>query len=402
MEQVPAKTYSIPVFRQAELEDRIKKLNRRAAKGGFPLVTLNILGTRKVSIRDEHTDLPTGRCRVYLDFTLEGEAPIIAGHTFLATIQHTEAGNIVRNSPLGQGVDLSTYRTAATLCEHCSTNRRRNDTYILKTPEGTTLQVGRSCLQKYLGTKDVAQAISLWTLESEILAMGSGGDEGGWGSHPPEVSVDHFMACAFKSIRSEGWVSRAQSQNDGRASTAQVATWASGMPPRDPQDLQDWREAQPEEKDVKMAEKAIEWIKGWEAKSDFEHNVQVAANLEYVSRTGGLLAAGANSYLRHLQIETEKAREVPAKNEWVGEPKQRFEATLTVKRVQYFEGGFGMTTWVHLTDAEGRTFLWKASGSHNYEAGDMVKGKVTVKAHEEYKGTKQTLLSRCSFEVVES
>lgn len=90
---------------------------------------------------------------------------------------------------------------------------------------------------------------------------------------------------------------------------------------------------------------------------------------------------------------------------YVGEIKDRIEFEATVEFTKEIEGYYGTTTIIKLRDLEGNVFTWFASGWHDVGRGDRVSIKGTVKKHDEYQGTKQTVLSRCiikKFEVMEA
>ena len=85
-------------------------------------------------------------------------------------------------------------------------------------------------------------------------------------------------------------------------------------------------------------------------------------------------------------------------SEYVGELKQRMTMNLTLKRVFSYESSYGYhssTVYINsFEDANGNVFIWKTASwcgeeSKTYE----VTG--TVKDHSEYKGTKQTILTKC-------
>ncbi len=92
----------------------------------------------------------------------------------------------------------------------------------------------------------------------------------------------------------------------------------------------------------------------------------------------------------------------------VGEIKERIEFEATVEFTKEFEGFYGSTTIIKLRDLEGNVFTWFASGpiyDHDVKRGDRVSIKGTVKKHDDYQGTKQTILTRCKitkFEVMEA
>lgn len=102
-------------------------------------------------------------------------------------------------------------------------------------------------------------------------------------------------------------------------------------------------------------------------------------------------------YIAKLQDEY-KARTAP-KTEFFGTVGQKVELTLSLERCSSYETQWGMTAIYAFVDETGRHFIWKtASGPalmDNVNAGDKVVLKGTIKEHNEYKGCKQTVLTRC-------
>jgi hypothetical protein len=84
----------------------------------------------------------------------------------------------------------------------------------------------------------------------------------------------------------------------------------------------------------------------------------------------------------------------------VGTVGERLDLTVTVTYAKASEGRFGYTTFITFVDANENRFVWKASGRFNYEPGQTVKGVATVKDHVEFKGHKQTALTRAKFTVI--
>lgn len=85
-------------------------------------------------------------------------------------------------------------------------------------------------------------------------------------------------------------------------------------------------------------------------------------------------------------------------SEYVGEVNQKIEVALTLKRVFTYETCFGYrTSTVYVNsfeDENGNVFVWKTSSWCGDERQTYtVKG--TIKEHNEYKGTKQNVLTRC-------
>lgn len=108
---------------------------------------------------------------------------------------------------------------------------------------------------------------------------------------------------------------------------------------------------------------------------------------------------------REAEIAAQKAN-----SQYVGNIGDRVELTLTLAYTAYWEvrSFYGGTETMHMhifKDADDNTFTWKTSngvcmpqadGQYKVaEKGDTVVLKGTIKDHSEYKGEKQTVLTRC-------
>lgn len=112
------------------------------------------------------------------------------------------------------------------------------------------------------------------------------------------------------------------------------------------------------------------------------------------------------------KIAEEKRMVENAKVEYYGNVGDKFELTLTFDKTFGFEGAYGFT-YIHLFhDDENHCFKWSSSnGSYKveydktadfggveyceFEVGHKYLMKGTVKAHNEYKNVKQTVITRC-------
>lgn len=82
-----------------------------------------------------------------------------------------------------------------------------------------------------------------------------------------------------------------------------------------------------------------------------------------------------------------------------GELGQKVELTLALDRRSFFDTQWGSTAIYAFTDAEGHHFIWKTASWPDaltkVNEGDSIVLKGTIKEHNEYKGCKQTVLTRC-------
>lgn len=84
----------------------------------------------------------------------------------------------------------------------------------------------------------------------------------------------------------------------------------------------------------------------------------------------------------------------PKPGDYVGNIGERLNLELLVVDTYAMESNFGSSTMHVMEDADGNTFLWTTS-SKTLTPGLNYKMKGTVKDHKLYKGTKQTILTRC-------
>lgn len=407
--------FRCPEFRFSDLEKRVDRFGRRAAKLGLPPITVEVVGEDSEPVLDRYSE-PTGRVRVFILFVVHGEAPRVAGHTFIARIEHTEAGNIISKAPGCESVVVpAEMRDGPPTCDHCKTNRRRNDTFVLRKDEfGDLIRVGRNCLADYLRSDDAAEALRVWTLLHEITrACGALDPEEaafGGGAFPTHESTVFFVACVVRTIELCGWVSRkAAYESDGtKVSTAEDALFACGEPPKDSRLLESWRDAQPTKDNSAEAVKAVEWAKSLSGDNDYEHNLKVACTLSYVkAKNHGLVASAASGYRRYVERELAAAREAEraakSPSSHFGTVGSRYVRKLTVTRTSSWENEYGVTFLYVMEDDAGSKFKWFSSGgwyvekeSRTLKADDTFYVAFAVKKHGDWKGVEETTITRAT------
>ena len=99
-------------------------------------------------------------------------------------------------------------------------------------------------------------------------------------------------------------------------------------------------------------------------------------------------------------IKEQKALRAPKTNsEHVGEVGDKIEVKLIFKQYFTFETHYtysGELNFIYkFADEDGNTFTWKTGKAMELEEGAEYMVKGTIKAHDEYKGDKQTVLTRC-------
>lgn len=423
-----APVYAVTETRFDGLVERVGKLAKRAQKLGLAAPYLEAVDRffvpqlRRVNVEqsvtigradprivkwvsDEVAVITTDERVPMVRFRLVGQAPKLAGWSFVATLEHLGEGATLLCAVPGHEVP-SRFRQAEPHCEHCQTVRRRAQTFVLVHEDGRDKQVGRQCLKDFLGHQDpnkaAAYAEELGTLGELFDAAVAGSDEDSWGGGgggaPRAWDLAEYVAYCAASIRVHGWVSRGEARERCVVSTADSALDSMLPPPMYP------REAilRPELRDRELAAAALAWVETdlmpkdeAGASSDYEHNLVTSVRLGVcLGKTMGVVASLVSAYNRHLGREIERKRALDGKH--VGEvgKRQLFEG-LALSRVVDLEGVYG-TTHLHVfLDADGNTLIWKAS-AESLEVGATFDVTATVKSHGENRktGAPETYISR--------
>jgi len=128
--------------------------------------------------------------------------------------------------------------------------------------------------------------------------------------------------------------------------------------------------------------------------SDYLNNIKVLSGSDYVApKYAGYVASIIVAYKKAMDEEIKRAEKALRLNEWFGTVGQKVCLRLKVESVRAFDGAYGMTYMNRMSDNEGRTFVWWTGQDLKEGAEVILKG--SIKALDEYKGTKQTVLTRC-------
>jgi len=384
------------------LTEYLEKVNKKALKLSQPPMSVKVV---REHTRTSQNHLGLDVTQYLLDIELHGVEPRVQGWGLAGVLEFTEGGTLVRGVP---GIELpARFRQATDNCDHCGTNRRRNKVIVLRNLTGGEFkQVGSTCVADFLGMKTVDSYLSWLDVVARVAAdMEDLDDERGcWGGYVEHgFAIDEFVGAASIIIRRFGWVPKSQAFNEGDA-TSQL-TWellreSSG--PSERAFKERWikeNKLYVEDRDNQRAAAAIEWIKSVEVDNDYLHNLQVIVRKGHVIyREAGFAASLLSAYNRAMDWADEKKREAKLDSQYIGESGTRYRFDdITVKAMKSFTGQYGVKTMVRLEDAKGNVLVWWASGEPEWlEVGDTVTVAGTIKKHDEYRGTKQTLINRVS------
>lgn len=450
-EQEPKAEYRIPEGNLARLRFDVERLNKRARRLALPPIVVTVLRTEVKIIETEGVREEFR----YAITKIEGTTPVLAGWHFIAALKHVE-GEVLIKVAEGATLPAPYLKASPDDCDHCHKIRRRLAAFVVQHEDGRTALVGRNCLADFIRTTSpetlAAQAEFLTSLDFGGYAEDEDGGDRPSGHGYYRVNAEDFMALALRMIAAEGFVSKAKANPPKTPSTVQRISEQIGGSTRiavtederaKARDVIEWAKAWGEEADPST--------------EDYRYNVGVVAGMEYIEqRTWGIFASIPSAKGRAEEkahaIEKTKA-EHPT--EWIGEiGKRQFMTLKLVREPKVIPSDFGDSLLYTFEDEKGNVVKWfsssglrvpdgrtriervpvwdkkanvqkydcehKGDEAHNLfpwndstkpeckwlfedrvvpfergvQIGDTVKIKATVKAHEEWNGLKQTLVTR--------
>lgn len=283
-------------------------------------------------------------------------------------------------------------------CDHCGTNRQRSAVYICRNIDGREVQVGTGCLKEYTGINP--HSIISWATVKDVFEDLD---------HIDYERIEHFgyryyeigkvLALACDIVSTYGYV-----KSDMPDSTKLRLINAI-----DDDDT-------PSDEAVKKAALIIDWIKANEAANNFSDtivsNMYGPLDLGYIDKS----RIGYAAYVPVTYDKEMEKRRLAAANpsQHVGEIGKRIKIVpktaevLTSWKTSYGSGYNCVTTYLwKIVDENDNVFTWKTSndvfvynkneyGDDDYHHPIMPSSIVgTVKDHTEFRGVKQTQLTRC-------
>jgi hypothetical protein len=385
----------VPVSVFSSVSKRLARLSRDCG------VELTVVpGTTVMFRRDRDRKVDLTRAIDCARVTV-GDMPRVNGFKLIGKLMHTSAGNIVSLAPDAQGEETpEEWRNVKPSCDHCKTARRRNETFMVRCPDGSVKRVGRNCLADFLQV-DPSDMVALSAFQDALRSLQDEdewerGGSGGW-----TLSTLGFVAYAVSSIAARGFFKRQSSDQ----STADHAVFLSNPKPGREPFASEWTACQPTEEHKNRAAEVIDWVRSSHDNSDYMHNLRVACASDVAPvKLFGLLASAPQAYNRHLGFVAERAQRDAARAAepdagHVGAVGERIEVTATIVRIKAIDSDFGTKLVVSMKTTEGHNLVTFTTGTgvNGNDTGKTFIVRGTVKKHTEYQGKAQTDLSRCAF-----
>jgi hypothetical protein len=282
---------------------------------------------------------------------------------------------------------------------------------VRNTETGSEVQVGSTCLLDYTGRTTpagLAQRFAFFADVADAFEEDSWGRGGGWGAQFPVAEV---LALSAAAIRKWGWCSRGQAENGSGDLIATASIVASYMDPPWTRkhnehifERNDQLKAELKpEADMAYGQTILDWLaEGGAGDGDYGHNLKVVCARGIIEgKRIGLVASAVQAYERAQEREVRRTQELEkAKtSSWVGVEGLRLRDVPVTLQSQTTmpDRGYGPSVLVKFIDEDGNVMTWFKSDGYGtgLQNGERAILTGTVKRHSEYKGARETQLSRC-------
>lgn len=390
--------YTIHTSQFAAFDAKVEEANRKLERNGiesrfsYEIVDADYAQAEDSPIIDVYADI------VFNHASLE-----LGGWEFVATVAIEEGGTMLRTAP-GQSLE-GWDRPDSHRCDHCNVNMARKVSYVVRNTEtGEIAQVGRNCLEIFLGVG--VKGLNLLTMfTAEELAEYREADYDRFVSYGSrgQTTFDARFMIALAYTLSEGgaqYVSKANAELWDKESTSEkaitTATWIPGRS-RDPQTDLMMAERNKEAAAFAPSETVTEILTFAEtlADNDYGMNVKAAARSSFVSyqALGVLMSLVAVWY--RANNEAKRSDKVAAAEGYIADVKVRVrDLAVTVENVTGWETDYGWTSLIIFRTEDQHVLTWK-TGSATAEVGEKFSLTGTVKEHTKYNGVDQTVVTRC-------
>lgn len=376
---------NIPKSTKEIFTNKVDKLNKKCEKFGFSKITYTNVGECVVKV-DDYETMSTVKVECY-KMIVEGETPVIEGWKFIGTIEHIDGYNIIKTFTK----DDTTQFDREPYCDHCKTKKIKKNSVIIKNEEtNEIMQIGKGCLKDFFN-KELSSMLDTW---NKFFASFDEIDEdsfyGSSNKNDYVENVHRVLKASVAIVRKMGEYVKSDSYSGEQGTVGIVRDFL----------LTDSKKSRDEivvvtDEDYTKADVILNWLKNeLEPNNEYTSNLKKLAEIGYVKYNNiGIVASAVVAYDRELLKRKEK---VEIKSEYVAVVGDKIELNVTFISSHTFDTAYGWSTILTFVDNDNRLLKWFTQSECNFEKGENLTLKGTVKKHNEYKDVKETIVTRCS------
>jgi hypothetical protein len=395
------KNFLIDAENLERFEKKVKAIQRKAEKLGVEAPKYSVVRRfeREFKKQFHKYTIP------YVEIAIEDAKVVMDGWVFAATIDHREPLNIIRVNPTYDGsADLTAYSTAKSVCEHCSRQRSRKNTYIMTSESGDLKQVGSSCIKDFLGHPSAEFYAELYEFVSLLAEEDK--EERLFGRYTPSYNVRDVVEAAAMFVRLKGYRSKAM----GCPTSGSVLDY---FELNETQYKEKYGEKCPSVTDVDkgLANKAIDLVKSFnekDLKNTFNYNLRVlvdgdrvfAKDLGMICYLPELVSRTLEEQKKRWELER-KAKEGVEESKYIGNVGERMTLNATYMGKIYLGSNMFNDSYLHKFIVDGNSVVWSSANTmEDVNVGQVIEITGTVKNHKTFRDIKQTAITRCKVKVL--
>ena len=269
-------------------------------------------------------------------------------------------------------------------CDYCGTNHRRTKVFAIN-DDGLPKMAGSSCVKAATGLDSmiadsfVALVENIDEFENESL--------GGFNKNNACYSVRHLVAAALMVCeKTGGYVSKARAEESIYSNNPLIAT---GLDVKDYlfKDTPAYRAENIDQKYFDRADTIISAIKADGSNSEWIMNLKSCFSMEHAHADRiGLIASAAAYKIKSDEPEME--------SNWIPADTMKKGVSVKIKTINQNSGMYVSFMVIMQEIGTGNIIKWNSSNLPSFNVGDTVKISGTVKQNGEYRGQKQTIITR--------
>ena len=318
----------------------------------------------------------------------------VGDYSFVASLEWVEEAQENLIKKISEDIYVPEIYKTRRECDHCKAHRQRKSTILLMNSEGNYIQVGKSCVKDYIGIDigNYARYLSFFDdLDSYLLEC-----EKEISYYKREYEVDEILSLTLEDVKRHGYISKQQSIEKDCDSTA----YKVFMMITDGKDYSNENRPYVKYSDISITENQIKEVKEFffnlqESENDYYNNIKTILQSKWVNSNNIALVVSAVG--TKIRIENLNKERIESKSQHISKIGDKISFISKPECIYTSENTYGMFRIYKMIVGENE-IIWKTNKYLNPDI--QYEFSATIKNHIEYKGVKQTEITRARTEEI--
>lgn len=376
----------LPIFEQ-KMEKYMKKFKNYG--------TFSYLKSNTYICEDKNSNY-YGHWLVDLDVTA---AYKIGGYEFVAALEWIDEAKENLIKKISNDVYVPEIYKTRRECDHCKTKRLRKATIILKNIQTEEyIQVGKSCVKDYIGY-DLGNYAAYLTFFVDLESYLASCEIDTLAKIRPQYNLVEVLEQTFAEVNAHGYISKAKAIECDCDSTAyKICSMFFGV-----KDVYTGDLIYPKYTSFDLTVKEeisnlFDFYKNYqpEEKNDYVDNIKTILKTDWIdSNNIGLVVSSIGTKLR-IEAEKQSLAE-KIKSDYIGKVGDKIRFIAKPECLFSADSAYGYYH-IYRMSVNGNEVIWKTT--KQLEKNVNLEFIATIKAHSDYKGVKQTEITRAKTKLV--